>query len=197
MKMEADLFAVAHRIDQLLREILRVGGHETDPLKTFDLFHSSQEFRKCDRIFQILSVGVDVLSQKHDFHDTVSHQSLDLLNNIFRLPASLASAHIRHDAVAAEVIAAEHDVDTGFERILSLDREFLHDLVCSFPYIDHHLLLHEALVEQLRKLEDIVGSEDQVHMAVALLDLCDYLRLLHHAAAEGDHHIRVLSLYTA
>ena len=32
-------------------------------------------------------------------------------------------------------------------------------------------------------------SEDQIHMAVALLDLCDYLRLLHHAAAESDQHM--------
>ena len=171
MQMAADLFGVLHGIDEFIGEILRMRSHEADPLKSLDLFHSSQEFRKCDWLFQVLSVGVDVLSQKHDFHDTVSYKTLDLLDNIFRLSASLASAHIRHDAVAAEVVAAEHDVDTRFERILSLDREFLHDLVCSFPYIDHHLLLHEALVEQLRKLEDIVGSEDQVHMAVALLDL--------------------------
>ena len=148
-------------------------------------------------MFQILSVGVDVLSEKHHFHNTVSHKLFDLFDNVLRLSAPLASAHIRHDAVTAEVIAAEHDIDAGLERIFSLDREFLHDLIGSFPDIHHHLLFHEALVEQLRKFENVVGSEDQVNMAVTLFDLCDNLRLLHHAAAECDHHIRIFSLHAA
>ena len=76
-------------LDQFIGEILRMGSHETDPLQSFDLLDSSKELRKGHRLFQILSVGVDVLSQKHDFHDTVCHQPFDLPDNVLRLPAAL------------------------------------------------------------------------------------------------------------
>ena len=55
MKMEADLFAVAHRIDQLLREILRVGGHETDAFQPFDFINLAQKLGKRHRLLEILS----------------------------------------------------------------------------------------------------------------------------------------------
>ena len=66
MKMEADLFAVAHRIDQLLREILRVGGHETDAFQPFDFINLAQKLGKRHRLLEILSVRVDVLTEQRN-----------------------------------------------------------------------------------------------------------------------------------
>ena len=134
--MPADLFRVRHDPDQVVGQILRVGRHKTDPLKPVDLLDLLQELRKGYRMFQRLSVGVDVLSQKHDFHDPVRHQTFDLTDDGLRITAPLPSPDIRNDAVAAEVIAAEHNIHAGFERIFTLAREILHDLVRIFPYID-------------------------------------------------------------
>ena len=41
MQMAADLFGVLHGLDEFIGEILRMGSHEADPLKSLDLFHSS------------------------------------------------------------------------------------------------------------------------------------------------------------
>ena len=139
--MKADLFAVAHRIDQLLREILRVGGHETDALQPFDFINLAQKLGKRHRLLEILSVRVDVLTEQHDLHNAVCNEAFDLCNDFLRLPAALAAAHIRYDTVAAEVVATEHDIDAGFERIFPVNRKIFYDLVGIFPDIDHHAVL--------------------------------------------------------
>ena len=162
MKMEADLFAVAHRIDQLLREILRVGGHETDALQPFDFINLAQKLGKRHRLLEILSVRVDVLTEQHDLHNAVCNEAFDLCNDFLRLPAALAAAHIRYDTVAAEVVATEHDIDAGFERIFPVNRKIFHDLVGIFPDIDHHAVLGHAADKVFSEAVDIVGSENQV-----------------------------------
>ena len=63
---------------------------------------------------------------------------LDLTDDLFRFPAPLPAAHIRHDTVTAEIVTSKHDVDTGLERILSFDRKILNDFVRIFPDIDRH-----------------------------------------------------------
>ena len=47
-------------------------------------------------------------------------------------------------------------------------------------------------VDQLGEFIEVMGTENQVDETIALLDLLHHLRLLHHTAAEGDHHIRVV-----
>ena len=191
MKMEADFFAVAHRIDQLLREILRVGGHETDALQPFDFINLAQKLGKRHRLLEILSVRVDVLTEQHDLHNAVCNEAFDLCNDFLRLPAALAAAHIRYDTVAAEVVATEHDIDAGFKRIFPVNRKIFHDLVGIFPDIDHHAVLGHAADKVFSEAVDIVGSENQVDEMIAFFELFDNERLLHHASAEGDDHARI------
>ena len=52
----------------------------------------------------------------------------------------------------------------------------------------------QAGAYQLRQLENIMGAEDQIYVAVALFDLLHHLLFLHHAAAQSDHHVGVLFL---
>ena len=189
--MCADLLTVTHRLDQVIGQILRVGCHETDALQSLNLINLAEKLGKCHRLLQVLSVGVDVLSQQHDLHNAVCYQSLDLIDDILRLSAALPSAHVRHDAVAAEVVAAKHDVDTGLKGIFAVYRKLLHDLVGILPDIhDHAVFAHHAAAQQLRQLENIVGTKDQIDIRVALLDLLNDRRLLHHAATKRDHHAR-------
>ena len=62
-------------------------------------------------------------------------QFLDLADDILRLPAPLPAPHIRNDTVAAEIVAAKHDIDAGLKGVLPLYRKILHDLVCILPDI--------------------------------------------------------------
>ena len=118
-----------------------MGGHETDPLQSRNLIDLSQKLRKCHRMLQILTIGVDILAKQHDFHHAVSHQALDLCDNVLRLSAALPSSYIRNDAVAAEVVAAKHDVDAGFKAVFPLSRQILHYPVGVFPNVHHHFFL--------------------------------------------------------
>ena len=138
MKMPADLFGLCHHADQVVRKILRMRGHEADTLQSFDLLNLLQQFCKGHRLLQILSIRIDILPQQHDFHHTVFYKSFNLTDDILRFPASLPAAHIGYNTVAAEIIAAKHNINAGLERIFTLNRKIFHDLVRIFPDVNDH-----------------------------------------------------------
>ena len=121
----------------------------------------------------------------------------DLSDNIFRIPASLTTTDIRYDTVTAEIIASKHDVDTGFELILSVYRQVFHDLIRIFPDIDDHAVRFHRITQKFREFENIMGSEDQIHEPVTLLQFFYHMGFLHHTAAERDHHMRFLLFHAA
>ena len=192
--MAAYFFRLCHHLDQLVREILRMGCHKTNAPDALDFFHLAQKRRKTHRLRQIFSVGIDVLPQQHDLHNAILCQPLDLADNVARLSAALPPAHIRHDTVAAKIIAAEHDVHAGFEAVFSPERQILHDLPRILPDVDHHILFGHRAPDKLRKFIKIVRPEHQIDKAVLLPQPFYHVRLLHHAAAQRDHHARMLFL---
>ena len=131
----ADFFAFCHYLNQLIRKVLRMRSHKTDALQSFHFFQHGKKLGKGHWIFQSFSVGIYILSQKHYFGNSVCHKTFHFLYNGFRFPASLSSSNIRHNTVATEVIAAKHDIYTGFERIVALCGKILHDLIRSIPDI--------------------------------------------------------------
>ncbi len=173
-------------------------SHEADALNPVHFIHLAQQFGKAHRMLQTTAIGIDILPKEHDFLYAVCRHLSDFRQDILRPAAALTPAHIRHDAVAAEIVAAKHDVDPGFERVFAPVWQFLHDAVRVLPDVDDHaglgsaLLLHHRQVQKLRKFIDIVRPENQVHKREALLDSFHCLRFLHHAAAECDKHIRML-----
>ena len=192
MEMFTDLFRISHHFDQFVREILRVGGHETDPLQSVDLFDLFQKPGKRHRLLKRFSIGIYILAQEHDFHHAILHQTLNLPDDRFRIPAPLTSADIGNDAVTAEVVASEHDIYARFKGILPLHRKILHDLVCILPDIDDHPVRFQTGGQKLRKFVDVMCTEDQIHETVTLLQLLYYMGFLHHTSAQTDHHIRIL-----
>ena len=139
--MSADLFRMLHHLNEFLRQILGMGSHESDPLQAFDLLHFLQKLRKGNGVLQILAVGIHILSEQHDLHHTVRHQAFNLPNDILRITAAFPAADLGDNTIAAEIIAAEHNIDTGFERIFSLYRQIFHDLVRILPDINDHSLI--------------------------------------------------------
>ena len=122
-----------------------MGCHKTDSLKSLNLIDFTQQFRKRDRILQVLSVRIDILTKQHNFTHTISNQSLDLTDDILRLTASLATSYIRYNTVAAEIITAEHNVNARLKGEFTLNRKIFYNLVRIFPDInDHRIRLHAA-----------------------------------------------------
>ena len=192
--MRTDLIALLHRLNQLIGQILRMRSHKADALKSLDLIDTAKKLSKRHRIFQVLSVGVDVLTEKHDLDNAICNETADLCENLLRLTASLTSTHIRNDAVTAKVVTAKHDVDSGLERIFALHRKILDDLLRFLLNVDDHLLAGQTIVHDLCEFIDVVSSKNEIHKRIALLDLLDNRRLLHHTATQTDQHRRILFL---
>ena len=196
MKLSAYLLRMRHHIDQLIRQIHRMRSHKTDPLQSLDLIHLLQKLRKGDRMLQILSIRIDILSQQHNFNNTICHQLFDLLNDLLRFPAALPSPDIWHDTIAAEVVAAKHNVNTALKGIFPLDRKLLHNRIRVLPDIHDHPLFRRGIkythCQQLCKLKYIVGSKNNIHIAVACFDLIYHGLFLHHTSAKHGKHFRIL-----
>ena len=191
MQMRAELFFLRHRPDQVVREILRVRGHEAYPLYALHTADPAQESGKGGRLGEFFPVGIDVLPEQHDLLHAVRGQMADLREDILRLAADLAAADIGNNAVGAEIIAPVHDVHAGFEAVLPLHRQGLRQNRRLFLNLEDPLFLREGAVQKLRKRVEVVGSEHKVHEGIALFDLLHRVRLLHEAAAEPDDPARV------
>ena len=148
-------------------------------------------------MLQIFSIGIYILTKQHDFHHTVSYQMFDLSYDIFRIPASLTATDIRYDTVTAEVVASKHNVDTGFEFVFSIYRQIFHDLIGIFPDIDDHPVRFHSITQKFRELEDVMGSEDQIHEPVTLFQFFHHMCFLHHTATQRDHHMWLLLFHAA
>ena len=112
MQMTADFFGCFHDCNQIIRQIFRMRRHKPNPLQSLNLLYHLQKLRKGDRLFQIFSVRIHILPKQHDLNYPVCHQTFNLPDNILRLPAPLPAPHIRHNTIAAEVVAAKHDIYT-------------------------------------------------------------------------------------
>ena len=87
-------------------------GHKPDSLQPLNLIDLSQKLGKGNRRFQVFSIRIHILSQKHNLYNAVCHQLSDFIQDILRPAASLSSPHIGNNTVAAEVIAAKHNIDS-------------------------------------------------------------------------------------
>ena len=79
MQVIADFLWLFHHLNQLVGQILGMGGHETDALQPLNLLHLPQQLRKGDGRLQRFPVGIHILSQQHDFHHAVGHQTFNLV----------------------------------------------------------------------------------------------------------------------
>ena len=109
--MPADLPGISHYLNQLIRQILRMGGHKPDPADPVNFLYHLKKFCKGTGLIQSLPIGIHILSKQHDLHYAVRRQRFDFFYDVFGAPASLPSPDIRHNTITAEVIAAEHNVD--------------------------------------------------------------------------------------
>ena len=169
-------------------------SHKPDPFQSLNLFNLLQKLCKSNWLIQILSIRIDILSKQHNFHNTIRHKVLNFTDDLPRLSASLPASYIRHDAVAAEIVAAKHDVDTTLKTKFTLIWQLFYNLIGIFPHIHNHLIIFNGLYQQFRKLENIVCTKDQIYETITLFDFCNNFLLLHHTAAQCNHHVWIFFL---
>ena len=191
MQMMTDFPAFGHHCDQFVGQILRMGRHKTDAADPFDLLCLTEKLREGDRRIKGFSVRIDILSKKHDLRNAVFCKLFDLPKDRLGFTAFLSSSDIRDDTVAAEIVAAEHYIHTGLERIFPCGGQSFHDLGAVLPDIDDLSAGCKRTIEKLRELVNIMGTEYKIHKRIILPDLFHYMLLLHHTSEKNDFHIRM------
>ena len=106
--------ALGHRRDGLGAEVLRVRRREADAFDAVDRVERAQEVGELRAVLpgaEVATVRVDVLAEQRDLAHAVGGELLDLVDDVAHAPADLGSAHDRHDAEGARVVAADLDGD--------------------------------------------------------------------------------------
>ncbi len=125
------------------------------------------------------------------------YHMFDRLYDIFRIHGFASRpTDIRYDSVTTEIIASNHNVDTGLNLYFrSIGRSF-HDLISvSFPDINDHPVRFHRIAQQFPwNLKNIMGSEDQIHEPITLFSAFPLRELpASYKPAPSDHHMPVFS----
>ena len=104
-----NLRQIAHRLQQVGRHVLGIIGDELQPADALDLVQLVEQIGQADRLRAgRVFVAVDGLAEQRHFQAAVVGQAADLVDDFGGRPALFRPAHPRHDAIGAELIAAEH-----------------------------------------------------------------------------------------
>ncbi len=123
----AELRLAAMGLDQGRVEEQRMRARVADPLDAVGLGQAAQQRRERQRPGLgaapapriVAAVRVHRLPEERDLADAAPGEALDLSHDVVRPPAHLPAPGVRHDAEAAEHVAALHHRDEGPARALT------------------------------------------------------------------------------
>ena len=178
--------AARHRVEELGRGVLGLAGHEAQPVVAGDGVDGGEQVGKIIVDVQIVAVAVHVLTQQRDLAVARLDQLAALGDDLLRVAAALASAHIGHDAVRAEVVAPVHDRHPRAHAALAHHGQTLGDAAVLVRDGKHARSLGVDLIQKLRQPPFRLRPQHEIHMAVGFLYLVSHALLLRHAAAQAD-----------
>ena len=121
--------------DEIFGEIFGVARHKPESELTLVLADFPQQIGEIESAVRVVPVRVDVLPQQRDLLIPFVEQGSHFRNDMFGTAAAFPSAHIRHDAIGAEIIAAVHDIHPGV-RVTGAERlVFFGNLPFLFPHV--------------------------------------------------------------
>ena len=107
--MFADLVEFRNGVDDVVAHVVRVGSEEAYALKAGNIIDRSKQVSEIVILWQVMSVGVNILSEKRDFFDASPDEHLGLLHNFSDRPADFPATPVWDDAEGAELVAAVND----------------------------------------------------------------------------------------
>ena len=113
---------------------------------------------------QITPVRVHVLAKQGDFFDTGQYIPARFVRNILEWPRFLASAHVRNNAVRAEVIAPDGDRQPSSPLMLSVDRKACRKVERFVQDLNVMPALFKSFLHQAWKRGKIMSAEHDVKM---------------------------------
>jgi len=138
-----------------------VAGGEADPLDA-GRGHSAQHLGELRLAVDVAPVRVDVLTEQCDLEYTLRDELLGLAHDVLEGSGSFAATYVWHDAVAAEVVAANGDGNPRMPWMLALRRKVGSEVVRLRENLDLRLTLGDDRLEQRRQVGDVVRAEHHV-----------------------------------
>ena len=186
VELLCNVLAARHRVEELVGRVLRLARHKPEPVVARDGVDGGEQVCKVVIGVKIFAVAVHVLAEEGDLLVALGDEAAALLDDLLRLAAALAAAHIGHDAVRAEVVAAVHDAHPRAHAALAHDGQVLGDAAVLVLDGEDALILRIYLVQQLGEPPLRLRAEHQVNVVVGVFHLVGHDLLLRHAAAEAD-----------
>ena len=174
--------------DQLVAQILGMRGHKAYARHAQGV-HAPQKFRE---LAAAAAIGIDVLPQERDLLHALIDEALALLQHGLRLARTLPPAHIRHDAIGTEVVAAVHDVHKGGKSAGAPLRQALGNDAVALEHLHHRPPALKRPTEILGQAMHIVRAEHQIDERIHRFHPLGHALLLRHAAAHADEELRAL-----
>ena len=191
MQLLCNLIALCHSRKQFGRRVLRVACHKAQPEIAGHGVETAQKIGKIHVNAEILTIGVDVLAEQRNLLVTRRDQLTQFFLDLLRSAAALSAAHIRHNAVGAEIVAAIHDGQPRLCALGTQHRQTFGDIVLAAD-VEHALFLGQHAVQQRRKSPERMRAEQEIYLRIAFLNLLDVFLLLGHAAAHCNNNARAL-----
>ena len=173
-----------HNVDQLVACVLGVAGHKAQDKIALDLVKLGKQIGKI--VVLALGVGVDVLPKQRNILVALCHQLANLGNDLLLISAALSAAHIGHDAIGAEIVAAVHNGHPRAVVAASRDGHALGYDVLGLLRAENATGARDLLPEQLGKTVQGCRAEGQVHVRILVLDILAAVLLRHHTAADRN-----------
>ena len=119
---------------------------------------------------EVATVGVDVLPEQRDLADALAHEPLALGDDALEHAALLAAAHVRDDAVGAEVVAADHDGHPCVEGLRAMARQVGREPAALLDGVDRDRgpVAGDRVLEQARQLGQGARAEHDVDVGDVL-----------------------------
>ena len=189
MERMADVAGAGHDINQFVGNVLGMGRHKADALNAH-LIERLKQLRKGELPLHVQPIGVDVLPQQHDLPHALCLELTCLFDNPRGGTGTLPSAHIGHNAVGTEVVAAIHDRDVGMIGAAAVHGQRLGNASFLFNHLHHTAARLKGLKHELRKAVKVVRAKRHIYKRILPENPLAHPRLLHHAATDGHHHLR-------
>ena len=162
-----------------------MGAGKADPLDARDLMDGFEQAAEVARRVVRGTVMIDDLPEQLDLAATAVSRLANLGEDVALGPHPLMAARVRHDAKAAELIAAFDDRHVGLQRVgPPRHPQGKRDIVVGIE-VDDRLARRRGLFDQHRQPADRLRADD--HIGDALRALEDFRAfLLRHATGNGD-----------
>ena len=189
MQMLTDSGAIRHSPQHVSGHILRMGAQETNPPDIRLPIQAPQQLGKSG-VF--VPIGIHILAEKRYLLNPLLNESMDLVEHRLNRPAPLPSAHVRHDAIRAEIVASAHNRHPRLEPSVPLRRKALIRLrrirgPCSDP--------RALTVDQSRQFPIGVRTGHEIH--VRMIREEPLSQALGHTSHHAQHEIRLVSFQSA